>query len=143
MPGLHRQDRARGGQVGCAHDVCRGTQVGADAHALKDRGCLDEVRDVCDAKVVRAGGHWGRAGLGESGGQECNVRGLVRGDFLQVGIEGRVEAAGCEVGLGEVGQSFSVEGVFQVLEGESIVEDVGVGDRGGGLTDLFQEGATA
>lgn len=82
MPGLHRQDGPRGGQVGCTHDVCRGAQVGADAHALEDGGRRDEVRHVCDAKVVRAGGHGGRAGLGESGGQEGNVRGFVRRDFL-------------------------------------------------------------
>lgn len=30
-----------------------------------------------------------------------------------------------------------------MLEGESIVEDVGVGNRRGGLTDLLQEGASA
>ena len=28
-----------------------------------------------------------------------------------------------------------------MLQGESIVEDVGVGDRWGGLADLLQEGA--
>ena len=77
MPGLHRQDRPRGSQVCCTHDVCRSAQVGADAHALEDRGSGDEVRDVRNAKIVRAGGHRGCAGLGESGGQEANVGRLV------------------------------------------------------------------
>ena len=143
MSRLHRQDRPGSRQVGCAHDVCRRAQVGADAYALEDRGCRDEVCHVCDAKVVRAGGHGGCAGFGESGGQEADVRGFIGGDLFQVGVEGRVEAAGCEVGLREVLETFLVEGVFEVLEGESIVENVGVGDCWGGLTDLFQKGATA
>ena len=71
------------------------------------------------------------------------MRGFVGGDFFQVGVEGRVEAAGSEVGLREVLETFLVEGVFEVLEGEGVVEDVGVGNRWGGLTDLFQEGPTA
>ena len=68
---------------------------------------------------------------------------LVRGDFLEVGVEGGVEAGGLEVGLGEIFEAVAVEGVFKVLEGEGVVEDVGVRDGRGGLTDLFQKGATA
>ena len=68
--------------------------------------------------------------------------GFVRRDGFEVAVEGGVEARVGEVGLGEVGEAGSVEGVFEVLEGEGIVEDVGVGDGGGGLADLFQEGAT-
>lgn len=143
MAGLHCQDRARGRQVGCAHDVCGRAQVGADAYTFEDRGCRDEVCHVRDAEVVRAGGYGGCAGFHESGGQEGNVRHFVGGDFFQVGVEGRVEAAGCEVGLGEVFETFLVEGVFEVLEGEGIVEDVGVGYCWGGLTDFLEEGATA
>ena len=143
MARLHGQDRPGSGQVGRAHDVRRGAQVGANAHALEHRGGHDEAHDIGDAEVVRARGHGGRAGLGESGGQETDVGGFVRGDFLQVGVEGRVEARGRELGFREVLETFLVERVLEMLEGESIVEDVGVGDGGGGLTDLLQERATA
>ena len=142
MAGLHGQDGPGCGQVGCTHDVGGSAQVGADAHALEDGGGHDEVRGIGDAEVVRAGSHWGCASLGESSCQETNVRGFVRGDFLQVGIESRVEASLSEVGFGKVAETFSVESVFEMLEGKSIVEDIGVGDRWGGLADLLQEGAT-
>lgn len=142
MAGLHGQDGPGRGQVGRAHDVGRRAQVGADADALEDGGGHDEVCDICDAEVVRASGHGRRAGLGQGGGQEGHVRRLVGGDLLQVGVEGGVEAAGGEVGLGEVLQALLVEGVFEVLEGEGVVEDVGVRDGWGGLTDLLDERAT-
>ncbi len=141
MAGLDGQDGSSRSQVGCTHDVCRSAQVRAYTHALKDGGRLDEARDIGDAEVVRAGSHWGCARFGESSGQEGNVGGLVRGDFLQVGVESRVEAACCKFGLGEILKTCLVEGVFEMLQGESIIENVGVGDRWGGLADLLQEGA--
>lgn len=143
MAGFHGQDGASCGQIGCTHNVCRGAQVGADAHAFEDGGSRDEALDVGDTKVVRAGGHWGCAGLGEGAGQKGNVGGLVRGDFLQVGVKGRVKTGRCEGGFVELLETLLIEGVFEMLEGEGIVEDVGVGDRWGGLTDFLQKGATA
>ena len=68
--------------------------------------------------------------------------GFVDGDFFEVGVEGGVEAGACEVGLGEVLETLLIEGVFEMLKGESVVEDVGVSDGWGGLTDFLQEGAT-
>ena len=73
MTGLHGQDGASCGQVGCTHDICCSTEVGADTHALKDGCSRDEAFDISDAKVVRAGSHWGCASLFESSGQEGNV----------------------------------------------------------------------
>ena len=70
------------------------------------------------------------------------MSGLVRGDFFEVGVESGIEASGCEVGFGEVAESFSVESVFKMLEGKSVVEDVSVSDCWCGLTDLLQERAT-
>lgn len=117
VSGFHRQDGPSGRQVRRAHDIRRSAQVGADAHALKHRGSRDEAHDIGDAEIVRAGGHGGRAGFGERGGQEGHVRGLVRGDFLKVGVEGRVEAGGRKLGFSEILEPFLVEGVFEVLEG--------------------------
>ena len=68
---------------------------------------------------------------------------FVRGDFLEVAVESGIEAGVCKVGLGEVLETLSVEVVFKVLQGEGIVEDVGVGDRRGVSTDLLQIGTTA
>lgn len=66
------------------------------------------------------------------------MRGLVQGDFLEVGVEGGVEAGVCEVRFGEVVDTRFVEVVFEVLEGEGVVEDVAVGDGWGISTDLLQ-----
>ena len=63
--------------------------------------------------------------------------GLVGGDFLEVGVEGGVEAGGCEVGFGEVLETCLVEVVFEMLESEGVVEDVGISDGWGGLTNLL------
>ena len=142
MTRLDGQNRAGCRQVGCTHNVCCGAQVRAHAHAFKNGGGFDEALHIGDAEVVTAGRYWGCAGLGESSCQETDVGGLVRGDFFQVGVESRVEAGRGEHFFGEVGETFPVECVFEMLQGKSIVEDVGVGDGRGGLTDLFQKGCS-
>lgn len=53
------------------------------------------------------------------------MSGLVAGDLLQVAVEGRVKTGGCELFLGEVGQTLAVELVLEVLQGQGVVEDVG------------------
>jgi hypothetical protein len=52
------------------------------------------------------------------------VRLLVPGDLGQarVGVGGL--AGGDEVALGELGETFAVEGCFEVFEGEGVVEDL-------------------
>ena len=50
--------------------------------------------------------------------------GLVAGDGHQVLVEGVGEPGGDKVGLGVVGQTLAVELVLEVLQGQSIVEDV-------------------
>ena len=138
MAGLNCQDGASSGQVGSGHDVSSGTQVGGNSDALEDRGGLDEALDISHAEVVGALSDGVGTGFGECGGQEGNVRCLVRGDFLEVGVEGGVETSSGEVALGEVGETFTVEFVLEMLQGEGIVEDVGVGDLGRGLTELLE-----
>ena len=143
MAGLDGQDRASRSQVGRAHNLCRSTQIRANTDALKDGGGRDKGLGISDAKIVGAGSDGGCPCLCKSSGQEADVSRLVRGNFLEVAIECCVEAGICEVALGEVGQTFSIEGVFEVLQGEGIVEYIGVGNLcGGGLTDLLQERAT-
>lgn len=139
MARLDGQDRASGSQVGGAHYLCRSTQVSADTDALKDGGGRDKSLRISDAETVSAGSDGSRPSLCKSSGQEADVSRLVRGNFLEVGIECCVEAGLCEVGLGEVAQTFSVKGVFEVLKGEGIIEYIGVGNLCGGLTDLLQE----
>ena len=143
MAGLDRQDRPSRREIGRTHNVGRGAQIRAHAHALEHGRRGDKGLRVRDAEAVFARRDGGGAGFGQGGGQEAHVRGFIAGDFFQVGVEGGIEAGGCKVGLGEVFQTFAVEGVFEVFEGEGVVEDVGVCDGGGGLTDLFQKGAAA
>ena len=143
MAGFDRQDRSRGRQVGRAHDIGRRTQIRADSHAFEDGRRRDEALGIRDGERVFACGDGGGAGFCEGGGQEGNMRHLIEGDFLEVGVEGGVETGGREVGFGKVGQTGLVEGVFEVLEGEGVVEDVSVRNGWGGLTDFLQERATA
>ena len=74
-------------------------------------------------------------------GQKVHVSLLIRRDLLQVGVEGCV-IAGSGEGVGtEVREALAVEGVFQVLEGERVVEDVGVASAEGGFCGLaFEHG---
>jgi hypothetical protein len=53
------------------------------------------------------------------------VRSLVTGNSLDVVVESRVEAGSGEVRLGVLLEGLAVEGVLEVLEGQSVVEDVG------------------
>ena len=61
---------------------------------------------------------------GQGRSQEADVGGLVAGDGHQVLVEGVGEPGGDKVGLGVVGQTLAVELVLEVLQGQSIVEDV-------------------
>ena len=64
----------------------------------------------------------------ESPSQEGDVGGFIAGNFLKVLIK-RVRETSCdEVGLGIVGETFTVEFVLEVLEGEGVVEDVDIID---------------
>lgn len=49
---------------------------------------------------------------------------LIAGDPLDVCIEGCIIAGRCELLLCEICQAFAVERVLQMLEGQSIVEDI-------------------
>lgn len=49
--------------------------------------------------------------------------GFVAGDVFQVVVEGVRECCFDVVSLGVVGETFAVELVLEVLEGESVVED--------------------
>ena len=49
---------------------------------------------------------------------------LVTTNTLDVLVEGRVEASSGEVGLGELVKGLAVEGILEVLEGQSVVEDI-------------------
>lgn len=135
------QDGAGSGEISLGHDVRCSSEISerssqydmrmqrpmdlrADADAFQDGGGGDEGFDVGDTEGVRALSDRLRASRGQGGGQEADVGHLVRGNFLQVFVEGRVEACVREVGLGEVVESFTVELVLQVLEGQRVLEDL-------------------
>lgn len=58
--------------------------------------------------------------------------GFVVGDFFQVVVEGVCESGFDEVGLGIVGEAFTVELVLEVLESQSVVEDANFQSSGQG-----------
>lgn len=125
VTGLHRQDRSCGSEVVGALDELGSTQVCTDTDALEDIGNSQERGHISEAEVVCAL----RNGSGTSGSQtsseEVDVSLLIELDLLQVVQEGCLESSGLEVGQGELGDGLAVEGVFQVLEGQSILEDGG------------------
>lgn len=49
---------------------------------------------------------------------------LIAGDDLQVCIEGCIIPSRRKLLFGEIGQTFTVELVLEMLEGESIVENI-------------------
>lgn len=125
VTGLHRQDRSCGSEVVGALDELGSTQVCTDTNALEDIGNSQERGHISEAEVVCAL----RNGSGTSGSQtsseEVDVSLLIELDLLQVVQEGCLESSGLEVGQGELGDGLAVEGVLQVLEGQSILEDGG------------------
>lgn len=118
------QNRAGCCEVFSAHDVGCSTQIGADTDTLENGIEHDEGFGVADAKVVGACCDWGGAGFFQSVGQESNMGHFVEGDGLQVSVKGGVESGTSEVGFAVIGETLTVESVLEMLEGESIVEDV-------------------
>ena len=49
--------------------------------------------------------------------------GLVGSNLLDVTVHGRIEASVGEVLLGVLGETIAVEGILEVLKGQSVVED--------------------
>lgn len=152
MAGLDGQDGAGGGEVVAVGDVGSSSEVCGDTDTLEDTGECDERLWVGGREVVCALSGGSKTGTGEGGGEEAvfgsqdlpiicplknmgflpDVSGLIVGDLLHVGVEGLVEASRGEVRLSVVGETFSVELVLKVLEGQRIVENNSV-DVGGTL----------
>ena len=74
-------------------------------------------RDVMDQRLTL-----------KSAREERDVGSLVSSNGLEVVVDGRVEASVGKVLLAELLETLAVEGVLEVLKGQSILEDVGIGD---------------
>lgn len=118
------EDAAGSSQVAFVGDLLCSTEVGGRSDAFEDAGGCDEGFDARDAEGVGAFLNGLDAGSFETGGEEVDMRGFVSTDCLQVLVEGAVVAGGFEVGFGEVGESLTVEFVFEVFEGQGVAEDV-------------------
>lgn len=152
------QDGSRGGQVVLAHDVCGGTEVAVcvlvrrvlhsscrrqsglrgDSNTLEDGGSGDTHVDRGQAEVIGAFFDRSDPGRLQGGCQKADMGALILGNGLQVGVKGGREAGSFEVALREFVQDFAVELVLQMLQSESIVEDVAVRNGGSRLTDCKQ-----
>ncbi len=124
MAGLDGQDGTSGGEVVLAHDFGSGTKVGGHTDTLEHCGSSNEALHILVAEVVGALADGLDTGFVQCGGQESNVGLLVGGDGLELGVD----IAG-ETGLAEVVgrvllQSLAVEGILEMLESESVVEDI-------------------
>ena len=109
-----------------------------DSDTLEDGSGGNGHVDISQAEVISALFYWSGAGCLQAGGQEADVCALILGNGLQVGVKGGLETGTLEVALGELVQDLKIEPVLQMLKSESIVEDVGVGDGGSGLTNCKQ-----
>jgi hypothetical protein len=52
------------------------------------------------------------------------VVGLILADLLQVVVEGSIVSGIRKITLGELGEAFTIEVVFEVLESQGIVKNV-------------------
>lgn len=61
----------------------------------------------------------------EALGQEVDMGSLIAGDGLEVGVNLGVESGVLEVGLGVLGETITIEGILEMLQGQGILENVG------------------
>jgi hypothetical protein len=127
VAGLDSQDGSSGSQVGLGHDVCGGTEVGADTNTLEDAGSGKEGGNVLVSEVVGAGLDGFGSSSAERTSQELNVSLLIArdGHDAVVGLLG--EIGGLEVLNAVLGEGLGVEGVLEVLESKGVVENLAVG----------------
>jgi hypothetical protein len=71
------------------------------------------------------------------------VGGFVVGDLFRVVVEGVRECCFDAVSLGVIGETFAVELVLEVLEGESVVEDANSKMSGQGRQLSTENGISA
>ena len=53
---------------------------------------------------------------------------LVRGNRLEIAVESRIETGFGEIGLRVVGETFTIKFVLEMLQSESVVEDISIRD---------------
>lgn len=129
VAGLDGEDGGGVSESSLGGDEWSGTLVGGSTEGLKDGGLAEETSRVGDWEGVDA---LLDSLASKGGGEEVNVVLLVAGDGLETLVEVWGNTEGLEVGGGEVGETLLVEYVLQMLKGESEVQNVGIGDTGGG-----------
>lgn len=135
VTGLDREDRAGRSEVGRVRDVLGGAEVGRHADSLERGGEGDEGGHVGVGELVRTLGDRGHVGGLQCRREEGDVRRLVLGNLLQVGVEGSAEPGRCELRLRKVGETLSVKDILEVLERQRVVENHPVNVRGLSLLD--------
>ena len=123
VAGFDGEDGACGSEIVLGRNVCCCAEVGGDTDAFEDGGEGHEGGWIGVGEVIDAFRWSDGTGGGEAGGQEGDVVGFVGRDTLEVSVEGCIEACGGELGGGEVGQALTVEGRFEMLEGQGVLEN--------------------
>jgi len=126
-------DRGVEHRVGLHGPSC--ARVGGDAGVLEGLRDTQELRGVAVAEVVVRLLHGVATELFDGVGDGTHVSGLVVADELEVARHLLADAAAVvhedvgvhQLGVAEVLEAVTVEGVLEVLQGERVVEDVQVG----------------
>lgn len=118
---LDGEDGAGGGEDVGVGDELGGAEVGGYTDVLEHCRGGEHTRGVGEAEVVLAGLDGAGASLGEGALKEHDVLFLGLADALEVVYLLGCEAESLEVGGGELGEAFAVEGLFEKLEGECAV----------------------
>ena len=124
VTGLDGKNATSSGDICWVGDEGGGAEVGAHTDTLDDvcggqKGLRSEV-----AKVICAFSNGCDASSLEGSGQEVDVGLLIAANLLEVLVEvGAVEPSGSEVCGGELLKGLTVEGCFEVLESQCVVEN--------------------
>lgn len=127
VAGFDSQDTSGVREVHLIDDVGSGSEVGGDTDTFEDVCDCDKGLDVGVGEAVGAFRHWGGTGSGDTIGEELDVGHLIRGDSVNSGPESG--DIGFKVGFVKLGDTLVVEVILQVLERQSVVEDLSIGSE--------------
>ena len=121
------EDRTSNAEICLAGDETCSAKVGGYADALEHRGESDEGMGVSIREVVCAGCHWLGASGHDGRSEKLDMLLFVVSNVLEVGVVLGAEAGCHEVLLRHAFNAAFVESVFEMLQGEGILEDIDVG----------------
>ena len=126
VAGFDGDDLGGGGEDRSCLDLRCGTEVGGNADGFKHTGRGDHIRNGIQGEVVCALLHWRSAGGGDGSRQLRDMSRLGTTDGHQFGDLSCSQTGSFEITLLELGKALGVEGCFQMLKGESELENIDI-----------------